>query len=106
MKVKMITLEEYLKKSPSLRSSPFPKGDFVVKMDIEGMEFEVLESWSEEIWEMIGSLIVEVHFLREGDMDRFLEMKAKLSQIFGTVVYEESAYSEKVGLLYARRIIE
>ena len=110
VKVKMTTLERYLDSlEPPLPpvantgQALLQKEGIFVKMDIEGMEWDVLESWSEEIWEMIGSLIVEVHFLKEGDEERFLRLKEKLNQIFGTVVYQENAYSEKVGLLYGRK---
>lgn len=108
--VKMITLEKYFKKSPSLRSSPFPavltgrsiKGGILVKMDIEGMEFEVLESWNEKIREMIWSLIVEIHLFDDEKVQQYEKLKKHLTQIFSFVKEEKSLYSEKIRLLFCK----
>ena len=72
IEVKMITLKQYLNRQN-------PKGAVtVVKMDIEGMEFEVLESWDDEMFEKIGSLIIEIHLLNDEMQQQFELLKIRL----------------------------
>ena len=93
IRVKMITLEGYLEERQMQKID-------VLKMDIEGMEREVLESRKDEVWGKIGAMIVEVHVFGEREAQRFEGVKAKLNQHFSRVEEEVSSYTEKIRLVY------
>ena len=94
--VNMITLESYLKKN----TIPFID---LVKMDIEGMEFEVLESWSTEVWKKIWSLVIEVHLFNEEMQKRYQKLKVLFHQNFSTVEEEVSEYTDTIRLVFCKK---
>lgn len=71
-----------------------------VKMDIEGMEYEVLESWDEKLWNKISSLVMEVHFLKTWDEARWGKLRSQLKSLFSSLVEEPSTYDERVRLAF------
>ena len=73
----------------------------VIKIDIEGMEFEVLENWENEIFEKIGSLIIEVHLLNDKMKEQYKLTKIRLINLGYSLIEEENPYSKHIFLLFA-----
>lgn len=72
----------------------------VLKMDIEGMEFEVLDSFNNE-WSIIHSMIIEIHLLNEKLKSRWNLINQKLKDNFSFVEIKPSWYSENIFLVWA-----
>ncbi|MDD2537524.1 MAG: FkbM family methyltransferase [Candidatus Absconditabacteria bacterium] len=106
MLVQMKNMKQYLSSLEKGRGNPelakkeevFLE-DIVVKMDIEGMEFEVLESWGEEIFERIGAMIMEVHLFDPEKIERYQELKEKMRQHFPSLEEWISPYNQGILLV-------
>lgn len=75
----------------------------VLKMDIEWMEFEVLDSFSDFEWGKIESLIVEVHILNDEMKSKWNQIFLKLKNIFWNIKIINSWYREEIFLLRANK---
>ena len=94
--VNFVTLKDYL------QQRNIDKID-VLKMDIEWMEFEVLDSFSDFEREKIESLIVEVHILNDEMKLKWSQIFLKLKNIFWNVKIINSWYREEIFLLRANK---
>lgn len=68
----------------------------VLKLDIEGMEFEVLNSLSELAWAKVESLICEVHLLSPDLEQEWDLLKRALQARFKFFEWKRSPYTEKI----------
>ena len=94
--VNFVTLKDYL------QQRNIDKID-VLKMDIEWMEFEVLDSFSDFEREKIESLIVEVHILNDEMKLKWSQIFLKLKNIFCIIKTINSWYREEIFLLRASK---
>ncbi len=67
-----------------------------MKLDIEGMEFEVLFDLQEESWEKIQALVCEVHLFSPQYEVQFPKLLSLLKVRFPSVERIPSPYSEKL----------
>lgn len=74
----------------------------VLKVDIEGMEFEVLLDLHDAERKKVKSLICEVHLFGEKEERDFQRLKQRLAEHFSQLEWQPSPYSPKIGLLWAR----
>jgi len=93
-KVKFIWLFDALKFTAS-------KTIDLVKIDIEWMEFEVLDSLSLEEWNLISNLIIEIHLLNNELEEEWKLLHQKIKQIFKSVEIIPSWYTDKIFLVRA-----
>lgn len=91
--VNFLSLSEYVEKQKITSID-------VLKMDIEGMEFEVLDSFKNE-WSIIHSMIIEIHLLNEELKSRWNLIYQKLKDNFLFVEIKPSWYSENIFLVWA-----
>lgn len=91
--VNFLSLSEYIEKQKITSID-------VLKMDIEGMEFEVLDSFKNE-WSIIHSMIIEIHLLNEKLKSRWNLINQKLKDNFLFVEIKPSWYSENIFLVWA-----
>lgn len=96
--VRFITFEEYL------QQYNVEKID-VLKMDIEGMEFEVLDSRRDFEREKVENLIVEVHLLNEKMKLMWDQIFFKIKNIFWNVMIINSCYCEEIFLIWANKLV-
>ena len=75
----------------------------VLKMDIEWMEFEVLDSFFNFEREKIENLIVEVHILNDGMKLKWNQIFFKLKNIFWNIKIINSWYRKEIFLLRATK---
>ena len=94
--VNFVTLKDYL------QQINIDKID-VLKMDIEWMEFEVLDSFSDFEREKVENLIVEVHILNDEMKLKWNQIFLKLKNIFWNVKIVNSWYREEIFLLRANK---
>jgi hypothetical protein len=80
--VNFLSLSEYVEKQKITSID-------VLKMDIEGMEFEVLDSFKNE-WSIIHSMIIEIHLLNEELKSRWNLINQKLKDNFSFVEIKPS----------------
>ena len=73
----------------------------LVKIDIEGMEFGVLNSLIDEDWWMIKNLIIEIHLLNKELEEQWSILQEKLREKFTTIEIIPSWYSDKIFLIRA-----
>lgn len=73
----------------------------LVKIDIEGMEFEVLNSLTDKNWWLIKNLIIEVHLLNKELEEQWNSLHENLKEEFTTIEIIPSWYSDKVFLIRA-----
>ena len=76
--------------------------DFM-KLDIEGMEFEVLFDLQEESWEKIQDLVCEVHLFSPQHEVQFPKLLSLLKAHFPSVERIPSPYSEKLWLCFCQK---
>ena len=74
----------------------------LLKLDIEGMEYEVLSDLSPENRKKIKNLIAEIHILLDLDLQKWNALKSQLSSYFSKVDIYPSPYSDKIFLVYAQ----
>ena len=67
-----------------------------MKLDIEGMEFEVLFDLQEKNWEKIQALVCEVHLFSPQHEVQFPKLLSLLKAHFPFVERIPSRYSEKL----------
>ena len=94
VKSEFITLEKYLKENSITKID-------VLKMDIEGMEFEVLSSRWDYEWEKIDNIIVEIHLLNEKFKSEWNQIFLKIKWIFWNIKIIDSWYRSEIFLLWA-----
>ena len=94
--VNFVTLKDYL------QQRNIDKID-VLKMDIEWMEFEVLDLFSDFEREKIENLIVEVHILNEEMKLKWNQILLELKNIFWDIKIINSWYREEIFLLRASK---
>ena len=94
--VNFVTLKDYLQRRN------VDKID-VLKMDIEWMEFEVLDSFSDFEREKIENLIVEIHILNDEMKLEWNQIFLELRNIFWNVKIINSWYREEIFLLRANK---
>ena len=75
----------------------------VLKMDIEWMEFEVLNNLTDDIWNKINSLVLEVHLLNTELEKWWNDLQLKLKDLFNKVEIFPSNYTDKIFLIYATK---
>lgn len=96
IKSEFITLCEYL------HDNNVDKID-VLKMDIEWMEFEVLDSrWDFERWKIVN-LIAEIHLLDEEKKHQWNQIFLNIKNIFWNVKIIDSGYREEIFLIWANK---
>lgn len=93
MDVQFITLRDYLNQC-TISSID------IMKMDIEGMEFEVLFSWIHE-WNIIQNLIIEIHLIDNEFKKECKSLYPLLNENFKTVELIPSWYTSDVFLVWA-----
>ena len=72
----------------------------LLKMDIEWMEFEVLNNLTDDIRNKISSLVLEVHILNDELENWWNELNTKLKKYFKEVKIFPSEYNDKIFLVY------
>ena len=75
----------------------------LMKLDIEGMEFEVLFDLQEESWEKIQALVCEVHLFSPQQEAQFPKLLSLLKAHFPSVERIPSPYSEKLWLCFCQK---
>ena len=75
----------------------------LLKMDIEWMEFEVLNNLTDNIWNEIGCLVLEVHLLNTELEKWWNDLQLKLKNHFNKVEIIPSNYTDKIFLIYASK---
>lgn len=73
----------------------------VMKLDVEGMEFEILDALTDLERKKIKSLICEIHLTSDEAQSHFKALKAKIASKFAHADYFPSPYTEKILLLRA-----
>ena len=96
IQVKYITLKEYLQKNNIEIID-------VLKMDIEWMEFEVLDSRWDFEREKVDNLIVEIHILNKEMEEKWNQIFLKIKNIFSNVEVFEWWYRKEIFLLRANK---
>lgn len=74
----------------------------LLKLDIEGMEYEVLSDLSPENRKKIKNLIAEIHILSDFDLQKWNDLKSQLSTYFSKADIFPSPYTDKILLVYAQ----
>ena len=74
-----------------------------MKLDIEGMEFEVLFDLQEETWEKIQALVCEVHLFSPQQKAQFPAFLSLLKSYFSSVQRDPSPYTEKIGICFCQK---
>lgn len=75
----------------------------LIKMDIEGMEFEVLESRWKEIFEKIHAMIIEVHCFDQEKEKKSEWLQQWLPHFFSKVLFTPNEYDKRIGLLFCEK---
>lgn len=73
----------------------------LLKLDIEGMEYEVLSDLSNENRKKIKNLIAEIHLLSDSDLSKRNHLKSQLSTYFSHLEIIPSKYTDKILLVFA-----
>ena len=75
----------------------------VLKMDIEWMEFEVLNSLTDDVWNRIGCLALEAHLLND-ELEKWWNiLQSRLKKHFNEIEIFQSNYTDKIFLAYATK---
>ena len=74
----------------------------LVKLDIEGMEFEVLFALEPATRSSIKALLCEVHLLTESEAAQFPHLQSLLSTHFAQITRLPSPYSSKINLCFCQ----
>ena len=75
--------------------------DFL-KLDVEGMEYEILESLSDEFLQKIQALLLECHFFSEEQRQKYKEIKIRLSSHYTTKTLANQ-YDDRLEYLFCQR---
>jgi len=76
----------------------------VLKLDVEGMEFEIFNSRSDFEWWKINNLIAEIHILDEEMLIRWNDILPIIQKHFKHVKIIESWYRKEIFLIYAKKL--
>nr|MDD3720718.1 FkbM family methyltransferase [Candidatus Gracilibacteria bacterium] len=90
--VKCINLMEYIKENNI-------KNIDLVKIDIEGYEFELLSNINEKIFTITKTLIFEYHILFPDFNLKFELLQNKLKKYYKKIKIQESKYNKNIGLI-------
>jgi FkbM family methyltransferase len=71
----------------------------VMKVDVEGSEFEIFSSLEPEIFQKIHVLFLEYHLLNEEFERAFPKLVENLQKHFKTVTIIEGKYTKKIGYI-------
>lgn len=71
----------------------------LLKLDVEGMEYEILESLSDEFLQKIQALLLEFHYFDNTMKQKVILLKERLSKIY-TVREFIHQYDSRLGYLY------
>lgn len=93
IQVEMQRLDEYI-------DEYFIESIDVLKMDIEGMEFEVLMDLPEIYFEKIKSIVLEYHILDESWNAKLDQLLARLKKYYKNVNTLPNKYSDKLGYIF------
>ena len=75
----------------------------LIKMDIEGMEFEVLESRKESLFEHINAMIIEIHCFDTEKEEKSEWLQQWLPHFFSKVLFTPNEYDKRIGLLFCEK---
>lgn len=95
MQIEVKNLNAYLE-NPAISSVD------VLKVDIEGMEFEVLQNLSDLSRSKVKCLICEVHLLNPELEQQWEALKATLQARFEEFLRQRSPYTDKIGICFCR----
>ena len=68
----------------------------LLKMDIEGMEFNVLLDLDESYFKKITSLVIEYHLLDDTYTEKYDQLLSKIKNLYKTVEILPNPYSKKL----------
>ena len=75
----------------------------LLKMDIEGMEFEVFESRKESLFEHINAMIIEIHCFDKEKEEKSKWLQQWLPQFFSRVLFTPKEYDKRIGLFFCEK---
>lgn len=75
----------------------------LLKMDVEGMEFEVLESRWKELFEKIQAMIIEIHCFDPEKEKKSEKIQSDLSSFFSKIFFTPNPYDHRIGLLFCEK---
>ena len=75
----------------------------LLKMDIEGMEFEVFESRNESLFEHINAMIIEIHCFDKEKEEKSKWLQKWLPQFFSRVLFTPKEYDKRIGLFFCEK---
>lgn len=75
----------------------------LIKMDIEGMELEVLESRKESLFDHINTMIIEIHCFDREKEEKSEWLQQWLPQFFSKVLFTPNEYDKRIGLLFCEK---
>ena len=74
----------------------------VMKIDVEGDEFIIIESLSDNILSNIKCLIIEYHLIDNESADKLRSMISRLEHIYKVVYKKEAVYDKRVGIIVCK----
>lgn len=75
----------------------------IMKIDTEGMEYEIIRSIAHHHRKKIKNLILEIHLLQDSDFKAFHELQNTLKQHFSSIQISDSPYTPKIKLCFAQK---
>lgn len=73
----------------------------LIKIDVEGMEYEILLNLTTNNWKKIKNLICEVHLFSVQDLQNREKLKTELQTYFQSITIQKSPYTDKILLCFA-----
>lgn len=74
----------------------------LIKMDIEWMEFEVLENINRDDRNKIWSIIIEIHIFNEEFKKNWDKLEKNLKKYYKKISRKESKYSKNIFIIFAK----
>lgn len=74
----------------------------LLKMDIEGAEFEVLLDFTQEDFKKIKVLFLEYHLVQPDFEEKFIVLLEKLKNVYKSLEIMTSEYNEKIGYVLCK----
>jgi len=90
--IKSITLEEIFQENKLIKCD-------LLKIDAEGVEFEILENINKNMFEKIENIILEYHIFEKNSNERLENIIKKLEM--NSFEITKKPYSDEIGLIYA-----